>query len=282
LDLDDAHVDSDLRFLELKNGFTTRPSYYKCLFLLDEMFAGGLHALHCGQTEAYYSACLALEDKSIVLPNLSAKQYLQWMSQHAAQEPLTLLDGQPEQKRRRQGLALADEPAGAPWLLNAPSDDEPMAALDDAIADASEDEPMGVAEDPPVVAEVVADYDVVVGIPGAVGPPAWFATLLAEIRAAAVPDQIDGQTVFLNSCWVPTSGPPYIRKRIHCPKHPNCFKNRNTTFCSTFGQLEIVGYLGSWLEARDDVVHGVGKLSHMRFKPSVPQVETWLRGAALI
>jgi hypothetical protein len=281
LGLEDAHVDSDLRFLELTNGFTTRPSYYKCLYLLDEMFTGGLHALHCGQTEAYYLACLALEDKSIVLPNLSAKQYLQWMSQNAAQVPLTLLGVQPERKRRRHGAALADEPMGAPVLLDAPSDDEPMAALDDALADSSEGEPMGVAEDPPVVAEAVAD-DVVVGIPDVVGPPAWFADMLAEIRAADVPDQVGGQTVFLNSCCVPTSGPPYIRKRVHCPKHPNCFKNRNITFGSTFGHLEVVGYLGSWLDARDDVVHGVDKSSHMRFKPSLRQVETWLRASTLI
>ena len=172
-----------------------------------------------------------------MLLNLSAQQHLQWMSQHAAQVPLTLLGVQPERKRRRHGAALADEPMGAPVLLDGPSDDEPMAALVDALADWSEGEPIGVAEDPPVVAEAVAD-DIVVGIPDVAGtPPAWFADMLAEVRAADVPDQVDGQVVFLNSCWIPTSGPPYIWKRIHCPKHQNCFKNRNTTFSSTFGQL---------------------------------------------
>eukprot|EP00974_Lingulodinium_polyedra_P060401 5823302-Lingulodinium_polyedra.AAC.1 len=47
----------------------------------------------------------------------------------------------------------------------------------------------------------------------------------------------------------PSQGPPYIRKRVACPLRKGCAKARGCTFTQTFGQLEVIGYLGGWVFA---------------------------------
>lgn len=278
------------QLLDLSRGFAKRPAYFSCLLELQRLFDEGLQPLHCKQHDAYYRCALQITDKGFLQIGWKVKQYERLIELSRNGEPLQLLD-EPALKRRR--VALGDEPVGAPMLVdglvfaplqlevgpgdaNAHSDEDgasasPVGVFDDFVEEegSADDEegPVGVLEVPAVPVMPVPD---------------WWNSELARIRAAAVPNSFGGQPITLDYCFNASSGRRYIRKLIHCTKHLQCFKNRNTNFDQHHGQLEVVGYLGCWLAAKDDPRHGGDRVSHMSYRPKVPDVTAFLDERGLL
>mgnify|MGYP006999546353 CR=1 FL=1 len=82
-------------------------------------------------------------------------------------------------------------------------------------------------------------------------PPDYIMHLRALVASQPVPTSIDGFPILGPMEELrPSRGPAYIRIRLNCAKHADCFKHRNLTFCQNFGQMQIVGFLGRWHAAR--------------------------------
>ena len=67
----------------------------------------------------------------------------------------------------------------------------------------------------------------------------------------------------------------YVRKTVRCPNgaHRECHKSRCCTMTRSFGQSEVVGYLGCWLRAANRYPD---RESHMKYKPSLEHVRDYL------
>jgi len=277
----DSHAELRDKTFCMEPGFTASPTYFVCLLSLEELFYGGLFSLSCGQHDKYYQALLIVQDKEQVLPGLLARQYV------------AIMDGAP------------DVPPALPRILNTPAAAALPVHNGNAGAGAIEFEPeedpipvpvelprfgMGRAaelgdasndEDDPFSPERSPEQAPSDGEDTPAVSPAM-AALVAKLRlwdTLPLPSSIAGVPAIVEREEHPTRGPPYIRKRVFCtnPAHGNCRRSRNLSFDTHFGQAEVFGYLGCWLAHSNDEIHGVSKDAHSRYRPSVAEVEVYLR-----
>jgi hypothetical protein len=256
---------------------------------LSELLEAGMLALHCDQPNGYYDAVLAIPNKQMVLPDFPAGAYkLMLDSWRNGGELLALADVPVAvNKKRRTGerpLVFCLLPAAA-----APPPAHPLAVLDDA-ADADdllleeaemEDEwPEAEEPDAPLVFPALP---LPPSLDGAAPPPPSPAGLSAagvalwhEAYGVNVPKSMLGQIISVDAHC---GASEYVRKRISCNFHPQCNKYRNCSFNRSFGSLEVVGFLGCWLQSGRNYDN---KREHVAYKPTNADVEGFLQQHGLL
>ena len=68
----------------------------------------------------------------------------------------------------------------------------------------------------------------------------------------------------------------YARKHVVCshPSHVDCNKSRSLTLCKSFGQMEVVAFLGCWIKGASTYAN---REDHMGWKPSLKEVKGYLK-----
>ena len=290
----------------LEEGFTERPAYASCLLHLQELFHSGLKSLHTCEANGYYQAILTVIDKSSVLAGKSQS----WYTALANGTPLP--EGSCP-KRRRLFEADDDETPFCAALTKstkvtrkALTNYSRMDATENSSATDSDSEQdsdsvpragtacgkiVPLAQNVPIqestkpnatdLPDSSASGSCVLRVPDPVPLVVCDAPGLSEqasaLRVAAmnpdVPRTVEGVKISLISSSS-LSG-EYVRKTVRCPNgaHRECHKSRCCTMTRSFGQSEVVGYLGCWLRAANRYPD---RESHMKYKPSLEHVRDYL------
>ena len=227
--------------------------------------------MHVCQHEKYYVCLMDADDKKMIMPDMAVRQYDAFLTQVSNGEPLRLL-AEPAPKRTRR--RLRDEPAAAPMVVG-----HPLSVEDGARSDGGSDGPLAVHDDVASSSASGGEPDVLAVAEPMDDGDQWFIDLLSVSTSADLPTHLHGQKLGFECCLRPTRGPPYVRRKITCTMHDNCFKNRNCTFLNNFGPIEVVGYLGCWLEARSLPEYAPSREAHMGYRPTVDHVREYLRAS---
>jgi hypothetical protein len=243
------HLRTDVdKCLNLIDGFVSHTLYFYTLLHLRDVFAKGLVELHCCQTKAYYLAVLSCPNNAGVLPGMAATAYREMVNQSGVvvatgdseDDDDAIVAYSPVRGARRHRVTR----------LPAPGDIEAASADDD------DDAIMGLDGD--------TDAVIAVGPLSSVEPEfdRRFQQLVFAAQSVDIPAIVDNLPIALDVCYKPTHGPPYIRKRIRCPVHDNCFRNRNCNLELDLGQLGVIGYLCAWARLGTDTRYSTRQL-HM-------------------
>lgn len=106
-----------------------------------------------------------------------------------------------------------------------------------------------------------------------------------------LPTEIEGRPLreqIYNEENNPNLHAPYHKLTVACPlsscRHCSdlpCSKSRvlGDAQCQNFGRIEVVGFLGRWLQKAPDFP---SRAAHMRYRPSVAEVEAYLQEKDLL
>lgn len=278
-----SHSEGDTKLLDTRD-LHKHPLYLECLLAWDSLRRGGMTELFTMQLNSYYRAMLASGGSHKVLPGRPALEYQSFL-QGVCQPPdhgdiigdLVPIGGD-------DGECLLDVPPfdthqcaaeAFPYLDTLIESSSAVCDLGDGLAGAA---PHIVALDPTSVAAPLPDMQ----DPCDDDDECVVQTSLRfKRRAEDLPAQVEGMTV-LEEIHNEGDVNAYHRLVIECPLAKclhmgsgRCAKRRNIAASTTehFGRLEVIGYLGAWASRASDFS---SKEEHIRFRPSVAQVRSYL------
>ncbi len=311
-DSSEDHTDPDDKRFCVSGGLRTRRLYFMCLLSIQELVAYDF-VLSCSQPASYYKAVLSLpcEKLSDVRCGLKAIDYARMLAlpiEGAQELQLALVDeggvseedilyatplsemqlslgskGKTTDRRKRltEGEDIQQEDANSGFRICDNEGDEltplffagacvvPSSAASSSASSSSIKPQLQRSNEPPSVREKRPRLSV-----------DEVADMKAEATSPSIPSSICGVKITVDAfSGSLNSSEAYVRKRVTCKRHKNCFKFRNTSFLTTFGQLEVVGYLGVWLSKGCEYAD---RAEHMQFKPAVSDVKQFLLGEGLI
>ena len=304
--------DPDPLRLCLEPGFSERPSYAVCLLQLQELFAAGLSALYADQLEAYYKAILIVARKDLVLPGQKHQWYTAMIKGKPLPEPTEPRAKRPRIGIHEDDVPFLQAMLRAPEdaAMGAGDTSPPDAA---AIASESESDnvPRVVSrcvkalpqKHPSTTAAAMcvdqhssskvkelgqsnAGSSTAQNTQAKIEPSpemihsdvACMSPEMIELHKAAIhpdiPIVIEGCPIRL-SVSVSLSGES-ARKHVVCshPNHVDCNKSRSLTLCKSFGQMEVVAFLGCWIKGASKYAD---REDHMGWKPSLKEVKGYVK-----
>ena len=282
--------------LFLLAGAVVRRSYFRCLIVHQELFGKGCLAIHPRQHELYYQCLLLSAQPQNVEPDRLVKHYR------------AILDGK----------GIMDKPV-APVAGHLQLEDVPAAlAVEqaEALADADEGEVTGgagaassISGGGPIVAAAALESGTAGGASeGASGEdesledesrgsdsesPAEVVEPAFKKLTSDMPSSICGVKLE-EEIWHPRDADDphksYHKVTVRCGlgkcRHlasgsAVCRKSRLVSEAHSrhYGRLEVIGYLGQWLARADTFAD---RSAHMRYKPSVKEVEDFLVSSGLM
>jgi len=284
---DADHLAIDDRTFSCKPGFSRSPLYFACLTVLEALFEAGLTSLALGQHNQYYRAALLSTEKDKVVKNLKVAQYQKMLKDGVVDEALPLpappapvihdpLPLPPPGFEDLPPVIVDIGPAGLPPGSDSDGGGGEFSDVEPPVGDGDGPVALGVVAFP-IPAEHLTRGIVPVGL------AQEYVDMCAEWIARGLPLTYRDHALVFEARVGGVSAP---RWAIRCanPAHAGCNKTRSVRLCRNYGQAEVFGFLGLWVDRGmpGEPLSESTRVHSARFAPRTEDIHAWLAAGGYI